>query len=30
MKAKLKVPKRLSSKKDLPAAIEFKKNYKNC
>ena len=30
MKAKLKVPKRLSSKKYPAAAIEFKKNDKNC
>ena len=30
MKAKLKVPRRLSNKKDPAAAIEFKKNYKNC
>ena len=30
MKAKLKVPRRLSNKKDPAAAIEFKKSYKNC
>jgi hypothetical protein len=30
MKAKLKVPRRLSNKKDPAAAIEFKKHYKNC
>jgi hypothetical protein len=29
MKAKLKVPRRLSSKKDPAAAIKFKKNQKN-
>jgi putative transposase len=30
MKAKLKVPRRLSNQKDPAAAIEFKKNEKNC
>jgi hypothetical protein len=30
MKAKLKVPRRLSNQKYPVAAIELKKNYKNC
>jgi putative transposase len=30
MKAKLKVPRRCSIKKDCTSAIEFKKNFQNC